>query len=95
VFYKVLDKAEGSEDEAREGTGRIFAQGSHVFNIAQVEGYALPEVPEADPGRTAVIYRNLVGRLDQHAEIGRDGFTLRDRHLRPLGNLRKRWRQNE
>jgi antirestriction protein ArdC len=48
VFYKVLDKAEGSEDEAREGAGRIFAQGSHVFNIAQVEGYALPEVPEAE-----------------------------------------------
>ncbi len=48
VFYKVLDKAEGSEDKAREGAGRIFAQGSHVFNIAQVEGYALPEVPEAE-----------------------------------------------
>ena len=48
VFYKVLDKPEGSEDEAREGAGRIFAQGSHVFNIAQVEGYALPEAPEAE-----------------------------------------------
>lgn len=48
VFYKVLDKPEGSEDEAREGAGRIFAQGSQVFNIAQVEGYALPEVPEAE-----------------------------------------------
>ncbi|WP_434127576.1 ArdC-like ssDNA-binding domain-containing protein, partial [Enterococcus faecium] len=45
VFYKVLDKPEGSEDEARENAGRIFAQGSHVFNIAQVEGYASPEVP--------------------------------------------------
>lgn len=41
VFYKVLDKPEASEDEAREGAGRIFAQGSHVFNIAKVEGYAL------------------------------------------------------
>lgn len=48
VFYKVLDKPEGSEDEARENAGRIFAQGSHVFNIAQVEGYALSEVPEAE-----------------------------------------------
>jgi len=48
VFYKILDKAEGSDDEARESAGRIFAQGSHVFNIAQVEGYALPEVPEAE-----------------------------------------------
>ncbi|MBF5089576.1 DUF1738 domain-containing protein [Novosphingobium sp. NBM11] len=48
VFYKVLDKAEGSQDEARENAGRIFAQGSHVFNIAQVEGYALPELPEAE-----------------------------------------------
>ena len=48
VFYKVLDRAEGSEDEARENAGRIFAQGSHVFNIAQVEGYALPEVPEVE-----------------------------------------------
>jgi antirestriction protein ArdC len=42
VFYKVLDKPEGSDDEARESAGRIFAQGSHVFNIAQVEGQALP-----------------------------------------------------
>ena len=48
VFYKVLERPEGSEDEAREGAGRIFAQGSHVFNIAQVEGYALPEVPETE-----------------------------------------------
>jgi antirestriction protein ArdC len=48
VFYKVLDNADGSEDEAREGAGRIFAQGSHVFNIAQVEGYALPEMPAAE-----------------------------------------------
>ena len=48
VFYKVLDKPEGSEDEARENGGRIFAQGSHVFNIAQVEGYALPEVADAE-----------------------------------------------
>ncbi len=48
VFYKVLDKPEGSEDEARENAGRIFAQGSHVFNIAQVEGYAMPEVPDAE-----------------------------------------------
>ena len=48
VFYKVLDKAEDSEDDASEGAGRIFAQGSHVFNIAKVEGYALPEVPEAE-----------------------------------------------
>jgi antirestriction protein ArdC len=45
VFYKVLDKPEASEDEARENGGRIFA---HVFNIAQVEGYALPEVPDAE-----------------------------------------------
>ena len=48
VFYKVLDKPEGSEDKAREGAGRIFAQGSHVFNIAQVEGYALSDLPEAE-----------------------------------------------
>jgi antirestriction protein ArdC len=49
VFYKVLDRPEASEDETREGAGRIFAQGSHVFNIAQVEGYTLPEVPDAEP----------------------------------------------
>lgn len=48
MFYKVLDKPEGKEDEARMGSGPIFAQGSHVFNIAQVEGYVLPEVPEAE-----------------------------------------------
>jgi antirestriction protein ArdC len=68
VFYKVLDRPEGSEDEARDGAGRIFAQGSHVFNIAQVEGYALPEVPDAEAFDPV---------LDVEAFIGATGAAIR------------------
>lgn len=47
VFYKVFDKVDGTEAEEREGSARIFAQASHVFNVGQVDGYAVPELPEA------------------------------------------------
>ena len=46
VFYKVFDKVDGKEAEEREGSARIFAQASHVFNVGQVDGYAMPELPE-------------------------------------------------
>ena len=48
VFYKVLDKREDEQAEEREGTGRIFAQASHVFNVAQVEGFELPYATAAE-----------------------------------------------
>lgn len=46
VFYKVFDKVDDGEIEEQDGSARIFAQASHVFNVAQVEGYALPDLPE-------------------------------------------------
>jgi antirestriction protein ArdC len=53
VFWKVYDgtpgesddtSADGSEDESRDR--RFVARGYYVFNAAQVDGYALPELPE-------------------------------------------------
>lgn len=48
VFYKVFDKQDADETEERDGTTRIYAQASRVFNIAQVDGYAMPAVSEAE-----------------------------------------------
>lgn len=60
VFYKVLDKGEDEQTNEREGAGRIFAQASHVFNLAQVEGYELPYASAAEdfdpiPGADAFV----------------------------------------
>ena len=46
VFYKVFDKRDDDQAEERDGSTRIFAQASHVFNASQVEGYALPNVQD-------------------------------------------------
>ena len=48
VFYKVLDRCEDEKTEDREEGSRIFARASHVFNVEQVEGFALPEIPIGD-----------------------------------------------
>ncbi len=46
VFYKVFDKSDDEQAEERDSSTRIFAQASHVFNANQVDGFAMPEVPE-------------------------------------------------
>ena len=48
VFYKVLDKREDEKPEEDESPGRIFARASHVFNVSQVEGYDIPDMPEGE-----------------------------------------------
>lgn len=48
VFYKVFDKRDDDQAEEPESSARIFAQASHVFNAGQVEGDAMPEVPEGE-----------------------------------------------
>jgi len=48
VFYKVFDNRDDDQAEATEGSSRIFARASHVFNVSQAEGFAIPEVPEGE-----------------------------------------------
>lgn len=48
VFYKVFDSRDEEQAEERDGSTHIFAQASHVFNASQVEGFAVPEVPEGE-----------------------------------------------
>lgn len=48
VFYKVLGKREDEKTEEDESPGRIFARGSHVFNVSQVEGYDIPDAPQGE-----------------------------------------------
>jgi antirestriction protein ArdC len=60
VFYKVLDKRDEEGGDGREGSGRIFAQASHVFNVAQVDGFEMPDIPAAEdfdpiPGADAFV----------------------------------------
>ena len=57
VFYKELDFArENAETGETEEGKTLFARASHVFNAAQVDGFALPE-PEGTP-------RTLIESLD-------------------------------
>ena len=48
VFYKVFDKRDDDQAEEDLSSTRIFAQASHVFNASQVEGFAMPEVPNGE-----------------------------------------------
>ena len=48
VFYKVFEKRDDDQAEESDSSARIFAQASQVFNASQVEGYAMPEVPDGE-----------------------------------------------
>lgn len=48
VFYKELEYTrENAETGEAEDGKTLFARASHVFNVAQVDGYALPEAKHA------------------------------------------------
>lgn len=46
VFYKEFE-TDPDPDDAGDNGKRRMARASHVFNAAQVDGYALPEAPES------------------------------------------------
>ena len=48
VFYKVFDKRDDDQAKESDSSTRIFAQASHVFNASQVEGFAMPKVPDGE-----------------------------------------------
>lgn len=48
VFYKQFDVEPNPEDAEDDGQRRV-ARASRVFNVAQVDGFALEEVPEMPP----------------------------------------------
>ena len=47
IFYKELDSAAAASGEDEPGERRFVARASRVFNIAQVDGYVLPETEPA------------------------------------------------
>lgn len=90
MFYKVFDKVDGKETEKRDRLARIFAQASHVFNVGQVEGYGMPELPEAadfDPIPNADAFVALTGATVRiqgysvHYIASTDTITMPDRQL--------------
>lgn len=50
VFYKQFDTEEGNADQDQPTRWSCMARASRVFNVAQVDGYTLPE-PEASDNR--------------------------------------------
>ena len=103
VFYKVFDKVDGAEAEEREGSARIFAQASHVFNVGQVDGYAMPELLEAadfDPIPNADAFVAATGvavRIQgdsAHYTPSTDTITMPDKQLffaTESGNAGQNW----
>ena len=90
VFYKVFDKADGGETEEREGSARRFAQASHVYNVSQVDGYAMPElsegedfdpIPSADAFVTATGASIRIQGDSAHYTPSTDTITMPDRQL--------------
>ena len=97
VFFKPVDTDEGqgaqTEDvDSDTPRSRFIARAGHVFNAAQVDGYApkpIPEIPDAERHATA----DLLIR-DSGASIAHGGATAcyvpsRDQiHLPPPGSFR-------
>ena len=90
VFYKVFDKIDGKETEELDGSARIFAQDSYVFNVGQVEGYAMPELPDAadfDPIQNADAFVAATGATvriqgdSAHYTPSTDTISMPDRQL--------------
>lgn len=90
VFYKVFDKVDGKGTEERDSSARIFAQASHVFNVGQVEGYAMPELPETadfDPIPNADAFVAATGAAvriqgdSAHYTPSADTITMPERQL--------------
>lgn len=90
VFYKVLNQDDGGEAEEREGSARIFAQASHVFNVSQVNGYAMPElfqgedfdpIPNADAFFAATGATIRIQGDSAHYTPSTDTITMPDKKL--------------
>lgn len=88
VFYKVFDRRDDDEAEETVGSSRIFARASHVFNVHQVDGYAIPETPRGedfDPIPQAEAFVEATGaRVRIHGESAHytpsnDTITMPDR----------------
>jgi len=88
VFYKVFDKRDDDQAEERDSSTRIFAQASHVFNACQVEGYAMPDVPDGedfDPIPQADVFVSATGATvrisgdSAHYTPSTDTITMPDR----------------
>ena len=69
VFYKQFENDEANDKEEQSERRMFMARASRVFNVAQVEGYELPD----QPGPT----ENLVTRIASVEEfIGRTGAII-------------------
>ena len=94
VFWKVSEREDESE-QASEGDeperGRVFlAKGYPVFNVAQVEGYTPPEVPELSESERIQSRRSgslpRSGQTSGTAEI--EAFYEPERGFHPAATLR-------
>ena len=90
IFYKELDSAAAASGGDETGERRFVARASRVFNIAQVDGYALPETEPAedriDPCDAAEAFvtasgANItVGGDSAFYRPSSDTITMPDRH---------------
>jgi len=48
IFYKELDTGAPNASDDETGERRFVARASHVFNVGQVDGYAVPEIDNAE-----------------------------------------------
>jgi antirestriction protein ArdC len=75
VFYKKLDVDETNEDE---GKGRrMVARASHVFNSAQVDGWATPTPEVSDPARVLDEVAAFVASIGANIRYVRGGACYR------------------
>ena len=92
IFYKELEsgQADQSPDDDGAGNRRFMARASRVFNIAQVDGYTMPDVDESadriDPCDAAEAFITSTGAKisvsgdSAYYRPSTDTITMPDRH---------------
>ncbi|MGF1620894.1 MAG: ArdC family protein [Rhodomicrobiaceae bacterium] len=71
IFYKEYSAEPDPDDDADDGKRRV-AKASWVFNAAQVEGYALPDLPDRPPIERRVMAEVLVEKNGADIRHGGD-----------------------
>ena len=65
VYWSIPERGAKAEEESEEGkSGRgFFAKGYSVFNVAQVDGFEPPQIPELSPAARIAAAEEFFGKL--------------------------------
>ena len=63
VVWKSIDAGDSDDEPEGQTKSRMFARGFHLFNVAQIDGYAPPETPTLPESERITHAEDFVARL--------------------------------